>query len=388
MTNPTSNYAWQMPTPTDLVTDLPADFEVFGQAVDNSLWNVGYGQAGKNRIINGNMVIDQRNSGAAVSVATTVYTLDRWQAFGQAADGVFSVQQDSSAPAGFTNSMKVTVTTADASIGSTQSYSMTQNIEGYNVADFEFGSAGAKTTTLSFWVNSSLTGTFGGSYRNDGNTRSYPFTYSISAANTWEKKSVTIPGDTSGTWLKTTGQGLRVAFGFGQGTDRAGTAGAWAAANYIGVTGQTQLIGTLNATWYVTGVQVEIGNVDTPFQTASGNSIQGELAMCQRYYWRVNANEAYSPYGAGSAQATTTHHSIIYFPTIMRTKPSSIDFSALNVLNVGVAGYAVTALTQSEGNIKASFVTATVASGLTAGSFYALSANATSNGYLGFSAEL
>jgi hypothetical protein len=240
--------------------------------------------AGKNKITNGNMVIDQRNAGASVTVNTagSTFTVDRWRGTGQATDGVFTLQQDSSAPAGFTKSIKATVTTADASIASTQVYFVAQAIEGNNVADFDFGLSSAKTITLSFWVRSSLTGTFGGSIRNSDVNRSYPFSYSIAVADTWEKKSVTIAGDTTGTWLKDSGKGLDLIFSLGAGTDRLGTAGAWNSNNNIGATGQTNVIGTLNATWYSTGVQVEIGNVATAFQTATG-TIQGELAACQRY---------------------------------------------------------------------------------------------------------
>ena len=248
--------------------------------------------AGKNKITNGNMVIDQRNAGASVTVNTagSTFTVDRWRGTGQATDGVFTLQQDSSAPAGFTKSIKATVTTADASIASTQVYFVAQAIEGNNVADFDFGLSSAKTITLSFWVRSSLTGTFGGSIRNSDVNRSYPFSYSIAVADTWEKKSVTIAGDTTGTWLKDSGKGLDLIFSLGAGTDRLGTAGAWNSNNNIGATGQTNVIGTLNATWYSTGVQVEIGNVATAFQTATG-TIQGELAACQRYYQSYGAND-------------------------------------------------------------------------------------------------
>jgi hypothetical protein len=195
-------------------------------------------------------------------------------------DGAFSAQQDSSAPAGFVNSVKVTTTTADASLTTTQALSFIQRIEGTNIADLGWGSASAKTVALSFWVRSSLTGTFGGTLKNSASNRSYPFSYSISAADTWEQKSVTIVGDTTGTWLTTTGQGIQVIFGLGAGPDRSGTSGAWAAANTIQPSSTVSVIGTLNATWFITGVQLEVGSVATPFERRPFGT---ELALCQRY---------------------------------------------------------------------------------------------------------
>jgi hypothetical protein len=169
------------------------------------------------------------------------------------------------APAGFTNSALITVTTADASIGSTQVYVGAQAIEGFNVADFAWGTASASVVTLSFWVRSSLTGTFSGSVKNSDGTRSYPFTYSIASADTLEYKTVTIPGDTTGTWLTNNGIGIGLTFNLGSGSSRLGTASTWAAANYDGATGSVALISTLNATWYVTGVQLEKGSTATSF---------------------------------------------------------------------------------------------------------------------------
>jgi len=233
----------------------------------------------RNRIINGNMRIDQRNAGAAVTSSGS-YVVDRFSVV-NVTDGAFSAQQDSSAPTGFINSIKCTTTTADASLGTDQRYFVRQAIEGTNIADLGWGTANAKTVTLSFWVRSSLTGTFGGVLRNSASNRSYPFTYSISAANTWEQKSVTVAGDTSGTWLTTTGVGILVVFGLGIASNLSGTAGAWAGAEYLSATGATSVIGTLNATWYVTGVQLEVGSVATPFERRPYGT---ELALCQRYF--------------------------------------------------------------------------------------------------------
>ena len=259
-------------------------------------------QTFRNRIINGAMVIDQRNAGASVSIATTsdVYTLDRWAAAGQSADGVFTVQQDTTIPAGFKNSMKVTVTTADSSIGASQYYLMQQNIEGLNLTDINWGTVNAQNLTLSVWVRSSVTGTFGGSLRGSftTSTRSYPFSYTINSANTWEQKSITITGDQSGTWATDNSTGIRLTFSLGDGSSRLGTANTWATANYTGVTGQTNLIATNAATWYVTGVQLEKGSTATSFDYRPYGT---ELALCQRYYQKS------FPIGTAPAQNTGSY---------------------------------------------------------------------------------
>lgn len=235
----------------------------------------------RNRIINGDMRIDQRNAGAAVSLNGAVsYTLDRWVAacFGGA---VTSVQQTTDAPAGFNNSLRVTVTTADASIGAADNYQLVHHIEGFNTADLSFGTAGAATVTLSFWVKSSITGTHSGSLINASDNRSYVFSYSIASANTWEYKKVTISGDTSGTWGTGSGVGISVRFNLGGGSNFQGTAGSWTATDDYAASGSVQLVGTLNATFYITGVQLEAGSVATPFERRSYGQ---ELALCQRYY--------------------------------------------------------------------------------------------------------
>lgn len=233
----------------------------------------------RNRIINGGMTIDQRNAGAAVT-ANGAYPVDRF-VVGNGTDGAFSAQRDTVAPAGFINSLKVTTTTADATLTTTQGLLLAQYIEGLNVSDLAWGTASAQPITLSFWVRSSLTGTFGGSIQNSSLDRSYPFTYTISAANTFEYKTITIAGDTTGTWLTTNGIGLRLWFGLGVGPDRSGTAGAWAGADYRSATGAVSVVGTLNATFYITGVQLEKGSTATPFEFRSYGT---ELALCQRYF--------------------------------------------------------------------------------------------------------
>jgi hypothetical protein len=241
----------------------------------------------KNRVINGAMVIDQRNAGAAVT-ASGAFPVDRF-VIPTSNDGAYSAQQDSSAPAGFNTSVKVTTTTADASLGATQFIVFRHRIEGYNFADLNWGTANAKTVTLSFWTRSSLTGTFGGALRNSANNRAYPFTYTISVADTWEYKSVTVAGDTSGTWLTTNGIGLQIDFGLGVGADYSGTAGSWAGSLLLSATGAVSVIGTLNATWYVTGVQLEVGSVATPFECRPFGT---ELMLCQRYFVKTNPDNA------------------------------------------------------------------------------------------------
>ena len=236
----------------------------------------------KNRIINGAMEIDQRNAGAATANTINGYTVDRWSV-NQSVTGKLIAQQNQGSvtpPAGFTNYLGVTSQSA-YSVLTSDYYMISQSIEGYNVADLAWGTANAKTVTLSFWVRSSLTGTFGGVVKNSSTNRSYPFTYSIPTANTWTQISVTIAGDTSGTWLTTNGIGIYVQFGLGAGSTFSGTAGAWAAANYVTATGATSVVGTSGATFYITGVQLEQNTSATPFERRLYNQ---ELANCQRYF--------------------------------------------------------------------------------------------------------
>jgi len=273
----------------------------------------------RNRIINGDMRIDQRNAGANVTFnsSATQFVVDRFGGF-EDTDGVMDGQQDSSAPAGFVNSVKLTTTTADASLSATQRVIFRQNIEGQNVSDLGWGSANAKTVTLSFWTRSSLTGTHGGAISNNAQDRSYPFTYTISVADTWEYKTITIAGDTTGTWLTTNGIGIRVIFGMGVGSTYSGTAGAWAATRYESATGATSVIGTLDATWFITGVQLEVGSVATPFERRPFGT---ELQLCQRYYQEIVRDGAYWGVGAVTSAAAVRGPMIRFLQT-MRAAPT------------------------------------------------------------------
>ncbi len=237
----------------------------------------------KNRIINGDMRIDQRRAGASVTpTGDQTYTLDRWAA-GLSTTSKYSIQQNAGSvtpPAGFTNYLGITSTSA-YSVSASDYFYINQKIEGYNVSDLAYGTASAKTVTLSFWVRSSLTGTFGGSLFNEAGNDSYPFSYTISAANTWEQKSITIAGDTANALATTNGIGFLVAFGLGVGSTYSATAGSWQSGLFVSTTGATSVVGTNGATFYITGVQLEQNTSATPFERRLYNQ---ELANCQRYY--------------------------------------------------------------------------------------------------------
>ena len=281
---------------------------------------VGY-NGFKNRIINGNMRIDQRNAGASYNQVNGQYSLDRWagNSFdGGAATNKFSVIQSSTAPTGFSNSLLVTSLAATSS-GASNIFNIEQKIEGFNFADFLYGTASAQTLTLSFWVRSSLTGTFGGALKNSARNRAYPFTYTISAANTFEQKTITITGDTSGTWVgSTNGTGLWISFGLGVGSTYSGTAGAWGGGDVFSATGATSVVGTNGATWYITGVQLEKGSTATSFDVRPYGT---ELYLCQRYF-QSYAGIGNTRFGIGSCTGTSVTDAPFNFIVPFRTAPS------------------------------------------------------------------
>ena len=289
----------------------------------------------RNKIINGAMVIDQRNAGASVTPTNGQYLVDRWR-FQASQTSKFTCQQNQGSvtpPSGFKNYLGFTSSSA-YSVVAGDYFGVNQFVEGYNTADLDWGTSNAKSVTLSFYVRSSLTGTFGGAVRTgDGSNYSYPFTYAISSANTWTYCTVSISGPTAGTWGSTNSAGLDVWFSLGTGSTFSGTANTWAAANYVNATGSVNVVGTNGATFYITGVQLERGTVATPFEY---RNYQQELAMCQRYFCKslnqdvAPANNLFTGGGliCGNARNNAGNASNYepqanwFFPVTMRSSPT------------------------------------------------------------------
>ena len=283
----------------------------------------------KNRIINGAMVIDQRNAGASQAVTTSnAYCVDRWSVRASTGSG-HTVQQTTTAPAGFTNSLCFTTGTGASPAAGDVNW-LLQPIEGFNAADFAWGTASAVSVTIGFLVRSSLTGTFGGAVQNNANNRSYPFTYTISAADTFEYKTVTIPGDTTGTWLTNNSTGLFLYVSMGMGSNFRGTAGAWAGSDFRGATGETNVVETSGATFYITGVQLEKGTQATSFDYRPYGT---ELALCQRYYTTFVVDQRYYPSSASGNWSFT-----YAFKTSMRATPTTTQSGGL-VNNMAGGGF-------------------------------------------------
>jgi hypothetical protein len=313
----------------------------------------------KNRIINGAMVVDQRNAGASVSAIDGSYSLDRWRTTsydGSAQTGKYTIQQTPSATetgyatrvaAGFTNYLAVT-SSANTTVSASGTYNIAQLIEGFNSADLAWGTSSAKTVTLSFLVYSSLTGTFGGCLMNSAANYAYPFSYSIPTANTWTQISITVTGPTSGTWIgATNGLGIRVQFSLGTGTTYSGTAGSWSANRYETATSAVSVVGTSGATWYVTGVQLEQNTTATPFERRLYNQ---ELANCQRYY-QIGSN------ALGRWNSATTAEIVVALPVLMRANPSVAAYKqAVSMARIALAGIVTTSFTP-DGTFSGSFQT-------------------------------
>ena len=324
----------------------------------------------KNRIINGAMVIDQRNAGASVAITTAApFITDRFFSYASQTSKLTG-QQNAAAvtpPVGFTNYLGFTSLSAYSVLAS-DIFGAIQRIEGFNTADLGWGTANAKTVTLSFQVYSSLTGTFGGSLQNSAQNRSYPFTYTISSANTWTSISVTIAGDTTGTWIgATNGIGIQVNLGLGMGSTYSGTAGSWQASNLFSATGATSVVGTNGATFYITGVQLEVGSTATPFERRLYDK---ELISCQRYFYIIDGNVP-SPnntaIGAGFNISTTSGRIAIHNPVEMRSTPTFSYTGTIYLLNSAGSGIAITSISATFANKVTAMLNFTVASGMVAG---------------------
>jgi hypothetical protein len=334
----------------------------------------------RNRIINGDMRIDQRNAGASVTPANGAYTLDRWAAFTNGA-GVYTVQQSSTAPAGFTNSLLCTVTTIDSSVTGSDYYMLQHKVEGFNSADFAWGSASAASVTLSFWVRSSITGTYSVKLGNSASDRFYIATYTISAANTWEQKTITLSGDTSGTWVTNNGTGIEMRFGLAIGSSfTSSTIGSWAAGNSFGATtASNNWIGTNGATFYITGVQLEAGTVASPFERRP----YGEMLMlCQRYYQHYVFASGGTPPGTGVWRSSTRLDANSVLPVVMRATPT---IAVTNVGNIqvydGGSSRAATGISDNGSTASNVGMNISVASGATEGRGGYLQASGATAGY-------
>jgi hypothetical protein len=338
------------------------------------------------------MVIDQRNAGAEVNPAESgIYYLDRYITQSSVASK-FKIGQNAGSvtpPTGFINYLGCTSLSA-YTVGASDAFNIQQRIEGLNVADLAWGTASAATVTLSFWVYSSLTGTFGGFVNNSASTRSYPFSYAISSANTWTQISVTIAGDTTGTWLKTNGIGAIVGFSLGAGATMSGTAGAWGSTNYRSATGAVSVVGTSGATFYITGVQLEKGSTATSFDYRPYGT---ELSLCQRYYYRIVSEASFGRFGIANNLSTTIATAIVQYPVKMRAIPTALEQSgtAADYTILGTTSFtcsSVPVIGTSGTNTTYGTVNFT-ASGLTAGqASQCSSSSGVSTAYLGWSAEL
>jgi len=319
----------------------------------------GSGAGFKNRIINGDMRIDQRNAGASITQTTANdFVVDRWNVTGSVASK-FTAQRNAGSvtpPSGYTNYLGIT-SLSSFSVSAGDYFRIMQPIEGFNVSDFSFGTASALPITLSFWVRASITGTYGGAISNASQARGYAFTYSVSSSNTWEQKTITIPGDTSGTWLTDNGVGIYLIIGLGAGSTFSAASGSWITQNYINTaTGATSVVGANGATFYITGVQLEAGSTATDFERGP---IGTELALCQRYFWKTLQPVQLDGYNVGGPIA----YQYICNPTTMRATPTvSSNFSGQlsatgGVTNISVHGFQAVTTPTAGGVFRATYNT-------------------------------
>jgi hypothetical protein len=342
-----------LPTTSGTVLTTATSTGISGSAISSGTVPEAYGGTGtstgyygfKNRIINGAMTISQRNGTSTVTPSSTDLLTDRFQV-AMSQSSKFTGAQSSTAPTGFNNSLIITSSSA-YSVGASDYFVLKQNIEGFNFADCGFGTASASTVTLSFWVRSSLTGAFGGSLYNANGTRSYPFSYTINAANTFEQKTITIAGDTTGTWIgATNGTGITVSFSLGAGSTFNSPANAWAGGFYTQPSGSTSVVGTSGATFYITGVQLEKGSTATSFDYRPYGT---EFALCQRYYEVGGSDTIWSGYIVN----TVTYYHYVTFEVTKRAT------ATMTYASGGNSGFPATAPNYFSGGVSTAQISKT-----------------------------
>ena len=274
---------------------------------------------GSNMVINGGMTVAQRG---VTSTSSGYQTVDRFYTQ-EATSGVVTWSQSSDAPDGFVNSVSLEVTTADTSITTNEYVRIFQNVEGNVSSRLAWGGSGAKPAMLSFWVKSSITGTFGVALQDSLAATSYLQTYTINSANTWEYKTVYVPPATSGTWPTDNTQSIRLAFSVGMGSQYTQPASStwYTSGDYRGPDGVTNIMATVGNTFQITGVQLEVGDTATAFEHQSYGD---ELARCQRYFQDYTSGTWRSIMYTGDVTSGQTYYTSAPFAVEMRAAPTAV----------------------------------------------------------------
>lgn len=316
--------------PEKLDMTTATDEDILRAGDPNAAWESGGHR--ENIIINGNFNVAQRGTSFA-AIANGIYNLDRW-VYAEIGAGIVTITQDTDTPDEYSeSSLKIDVTTVDSSIAVGDKYTITQKIEGLNTLALGWGTSDARTVTLSFWVKGTKTGVHCVSFRNSATDRSYVAEYTINTTNTWEQKSITVSGDTSGTWLRTNGVGINISFTQAMGsTFHASAAGAWEAGNFFATSNQVNAMDSTSNNFLLSRVKLEIGSSATPFVP---RQFGDEVALCERYYQKGYNIDVDPGTAAGDAnlgridvrgQGTNYHHAI-GFRTTMRTTPTAVIYN-------------------------------------------------------------
>jgi hypothetical protein len=339
--------------------------------IDNYIADSGRPLSNRNLIINGAMQVAQRGTSNTGITSSGYYTADRWRMEVNSA-GTWTMNVESSAPTNteFRKSANVICTTADSSLAASDLLFFRQRIEGQNVQGIKKGTSAAESLTVSFWVKSSNTGTYICDFADIDNTRQISKSYTINTAHTWEKKTITVPPDTTGQFDNDNGNSLNLIFWLAAGTDfTSGTLNSSAWASIVSanrVVGQLNLANAVGNYWAVTGIQLETGTVATPFEMRSPAQ---ELQLCQRYYYNINGGDSngFATFANGGMTTATNARALVQHPVAMRTQPT-VSYLGKSTFNLQAydSGSACTIASVSQNSTVTSYINFTASSGVTA----------------------